>query len=210
MKFEKNELILILGGSRGLGKALLEQLQSQNMASLSLSRKSENVVDFSKIETWSDIFQKLQNYEPTRLIYCAGGGPYGEFSKYQWKDHQWTFRVNFEFPAFLAHSLSQKTWPQLKQICFVGSSVAEMKPDPFAASYSASKHALRGLVTTLQKEGFPIDLRLLSPGYMETNLLPLNSEPRLRGLARSPKEIASLMIQSISNADHRHSHQSFY
>lgn len=209
MKFEKNESILVLGGSRGLGRALYEQLKAAELSVFSLSRKSELSYDFSKPEVWDSVVSEICKRSPTRLIYCAGGGPYGPFQKFAWKDHQWTLRVNFEFPAYLTHRILQKPWPELKQICFIGSAVAESAADPGAASYCAAKHALKGFVSTLQKEQNPFDFRLLSPGYMKTALLPVNSAPRNSGVARDPADIARQMIHSITNAEQRGSHQSF-
>lgn len=199
MELGKSERILILGGSRGLGAALLEKLKSQVMDVKSISRKSERKADFSKSETWPSVVQQIQELNPHRIIYCAAGGPYGNFAKFDWKDHQWALKVTFEFPAFLLHSLLREKSPNLQQVIVVGSSVAESAADPGAAAYCSAKHALRGLITSLQTETLPFDLRLWSPGYMATDLLPQNSPPRLQGLAQNPENVAELMIQSISN-----------
>jgi short-subunit dehydrogenase len=210
MNFEKNESILILGGSRGLGKALFNEFLALDIPIENRSRKTVPAFDFSKPENWNSIFEQIVQHQATRIIYCAGGGPYGPYSRFDWKDHQWSLRVNFEFPAFLILNLLKNPPPNLKQLVFIGSQIAENQPDPGAASYAAGKHALKGLVTSLIAENqLSFDLRLLSPGYMQTDLLPLSSPPRLQGLARSPESIAGQMIQSISNSEHRLSHQCF-
>jgi short-subunit dehydrogenase len=209
MNFEIGERILVLGGSRGLGAALVELLRQENLTAESMSRKSEMKADFAKSEAWNQVFQKIQNYDPTRIIYSAAGGPYGAFDKFQWKDHAWSLKVTFEFPAALIHFLTQNKFSNLKQVIMVGSAIAESQPDPGAAAYCAAKHALRGLVTTLQKENLTFDLRLLSPGYVATDLLPADSAPRTQGLARDPFKIAALMIQSISDPALKLKNQSF-
>ncbi|MFN8847184.1 MAG: SDR family NAD(P)-dependent oxidoreductase [Bdellovibrionales bacterium] len=210
MKFEKNESILILGGSRGLGLSFLKGFKALEIPVENRSRKSLPSFDFSKTEIWPLIIEQIVELNPSRIIYCAGGGPYGPYSRFEWKDHQWSLRVNFEFPAFLILNLLKKSPQNLKQLVFIGSQVAESKPDPGAASYAAGKHALKGLIFSIIAENqSPFDLRLLSPGYMDTDLLPLGAPPRLKGLARSPDAIASQMIQSISNPEHRFSHQCF-
>jgi short-subunit dehydrogenase len=210
MKFEKNESILILGGSRGLGHSLHKGLTALHIPSENRSRKTKPAFDFSKPESWNSILEQMITFNPSRIIYCAGGGPFGPYSRFDWKDHQWSLRVNFEFPAFLILNLLKNPPINLKQLVFIGSQVAESKADPGAASYAAGKHALKGLITTLIAENHtPFDLRLLSPGYMETDLLPMGSPPRLQGLARSPDHIARQMIQSISNSEQRNSHQCF-
>jgi cyclic-di-GMP-binding biofilm dispersal mediator protein len=209
MKMTEGERILVLGGSRGLGAAFVHLLKSQNHEVTSISRKSSESADFSNQQKWDLIVARIRELNPTRIIYCAAGGPYGSFGQFQWKDHAWALKTTFEFPAFLIHSLLHNPFTDLKQFLVIGSSVAESQADPGAAAYSAAKHAIRGLVTTLQKEGVGFDLRILSPGYMATQLLPSDSAPRREGKAQDPFKIAALMIQSISDPALRLQNQSF-
>lgn len=209
MKWVEGERILVLGGSRGLGAAIVQLFKEQNLDAISISRKSSVTADFSKADQSDDVIKRIREFAPQRIIYCAAGGPFGAFGQFHWKDHAWALRVTFEFPAMLLHSLIQNPLENLRQVVVVGSSVAESQPDPGAAAYSAAKHALRGLVTTLQKETIPFDLRLLSPGYMMTDLLPVDSAPRREGKARDPLKVAQLMIQSISDPALRLQNQSF-
>ena len=209
MKFEENERVLVLGGSRGLGKALVDYFQNNSISAESISRKSEHSFDFSKIESWPAVVEKIRSLQPTRIFYCAAGGPYGDFQKYEWKDHAWSMKVSFEFPAYLIHQLLKSEVVGLKQVCVIGSSIAENQADPGAAMYCAAKHGLKGLILTLQKQDLAFDLRLLSPGYMNTDLLPKGTKPRNQGQSVDPASIAGLMIRSITDPALRCSHQSF-
>lgn len=148
--------------------------------------------DFSARSQWDRIVDEVQEFQPQRLIYVAGGGPFGMFHQKAWGAHEWAFHVNFLFPAFLAHALLQK--PGIQQMIFIGSAIAESTVDPRAASYSASKHALKGLVSNLSNEYKNLDIRLFSPGYMQTGMLPANSEPVKKGLARDPGQVAIEII----------------
>jgi len=209
MKFEENERVLVLGGSRGLGKALVDLLQTKKIFAESLSRKSVHSFDFSKTESWPDVVHKIRALQPTRIFYCAAGGPYGDFQKYEWKDQAWSLRVTFEFPAYLIHQLLKAPLTNLKQVCVIGSSIAENQADPGAAMYCAAKHGLKGLILTLQQQDLAFDLRLLSPGYMNTDLLPKGSKPRNQGQSVDPSLIAEMMIHSITDPALRCTHQSF-
>lgn len=213
----------ILGASRGLGRALFENLiQTEPEAYFFLvSRKIQGTLpvndparvqilpfDFSVLPISESFTQALKDFNPTHLIYTAGGGPYGSFEKKKWADHQWALNVNFLFPSQLLHSISQSSKAQdsglnqLKSFTVVGSSVAESQPDPLAASYAAAKHAVKGLVTTLQAEkSLPFALNLFSPGYMLTDMLPLNSAPRKENKAQSVERVAQQLVQIIHNAD---------
>lgn len=197
---------LLLGASRGLGRSFFDLLKDDPSNKIvSVSRKEFSCdqwlkMDFSKVEEWPQFIKSLQDCKPTRLVYFAGGGPHGQFSSQKFKSHQWAFRVNFEFPAFLLHSILSHNadFNQLKQLCFIGSSIAENQPDPLASSYAAAKHALRGLVTSVQAElklnPKILDLQLYSPGYMQTDLLPEGSWPRSQGLAQPPELVAADLL----------------
>ncbi|MGE3757368.1 MAG: SDR family NAD(P)-dependent oxidoreductase, partial [Pseudobdellovibrionaceae bacterium] len=170
-----SEKIVILGASRGLGRALAENLVQKGHNLLLISRNQSKLSeiqsvaktqvkietgDFSKDEEAKRLLPILQNFGPEKIFYVAGGGPYGKFHEKEWKDHSWAYRVNFGFPARLLHFLLQnkKDFPELRQMIFVGSSVAESNPDPMASAYSAAKHALLGLIRSVRKESALLDL----------------------------------------------------
>lgn len=198
MKLQPQEKILLLGASSGLGKATFELLKDHALCPelLSFSRKNGGM-DFSKKELWAQYVNEILNVQsPSRIIYFAAGGPYGDYKKFQWKDHEWSLNVSFSFPAFLLHSALQvDDHSQLKQILFIGSAVAETKPDPKASMYCAAKHALKGLISSVQLEEPKIDVQLFSPGYMDTPMLPMNSWPRNAGLAQKVNLVAQNLVE---------------
>lgn len=208
---------IFLGASRGFGRSFLERSSSHpkppnivlfsrrpQAVSLGVEKK---VADFSREETWETIRDQIELAAPTRIFYFAGGGPYGLYQAKDWKDHRWAFKVSFEFPALLVHHFL-RTPRKLKQMILVGSAIAEENADPQAASYCAAKHALKGLVTSIQNEQkTAFDLRLFSPGYMNTELLPANAWPRQQAhLVKSPAEVAEMLWASIHNADDANKH----
>lgn len=228
---------VLLGASRGLGWATFQLLQDKPYASAFLlsSRKiikqandrspSETQLlkgktqqeiklveqDFSKVPLDPQFIKSLEEFNPTDLIYFAGGGPYGNYSDKKWSDHQWALNTTFMYPAELVHQILQEKknkWSQLKNLILIGSSVAESKPDPKAASYAAAKHALKGLVETIQLEMAgdkallgDLRLQLFSPGYMQTDLLPAHSEPRQKQWAENPLDVAKKLITMIEKTD---------
>lgn len=207
MLIQKNETWILAGASSGLGKEFSAAAQEKfpEVRQVLVSRRSACACDFSKQESWVDILKTITEQEPTRILYFAGGGPWGPYPDKKWSSHEWTYRVNFLFPAFLLSQVLPKT---LQQILFVGSSIAESQPDPGAASYSASKHALKGLVTTLQAErSLKFDLRLLSPGYLDTALLPANAWPRqVEGLVSQPKAVAERTLSWVQDVHSANGH----
>ena len=185
---------IILGASRGLGAELVKTISSRQVPVLGVARKEvllkklkdENqqftyqVADFSKLADQQELIMQLTNPATEKIFYTAGGGPYGLYGKHQWSDHQWALEVCFLFPARLLHALAQKNLQP--QVILVGSSVAESDADPNATSYASAKHALKGLFASLRKEYPNWDLRLFSPGYIDTELLPANAAVRKHGV----------------------------
>jgi short-subunit dehydrogenase len=210
------ERVIILGASRGLGSELAAQIATQHsvwgvgrkaalLAQLQarLPQFTYEVADFSRLVDQERIIEGLRREPFSKLFYVAGGGPFGPFAKQDWHSHEWAWQVSFQFPARLIHSLLGAHAP--RQIVVVGSSVAEGLPDPGAASYASAKHALKGLTLTLRKEYPDWDIRLFSPGYMDTEMLPANAAVRKLGVYR-PAQIAQELwtwSQSADNGGHR-------
>ncbi len=214
------ERIAVLGASRGLGRAFVETWLARDVSAgfFLLARKTallEKIqlsgrergakmqigsFDFSSEPDQDKVLEALESFRPTRLLYFAAGGPYGPFASKSWSSHQWAWRVTFEFPARLLHqALQDPLRDSVQQLILIGSSIAEEGADPNAASYCAAKHALHGLVQTLHEESEStesLDLRLFSPGYLDTELLPPNAEPRQKpGRVRSPHAAAQALYE---------------
>lgn len=196
---------ILLGSSRGLGWATYQTLAKKYPEAdfLLVSRKigkgnfNSCNYDFSK-EISTDFLTTLIDFQPTHIMYFAAGGPYGAFQEKKWSDHQWSLQVSFLFPAQLLHHFMRISVPSLKQFILVGSAIAENKPDPGAASYCAAKHALKGLITTIQAENkSSFKIELFSPGYIATDLLPPQSWPRQQGLAESAENVAQQLVNLI-------------
>lgn len=206
-KINPAEKIVLLGASRGLGQAVARRLQEMNVEVTCFSRSSLEAMDFSKEAEWPNFIDRLAKLNPDRLFYFAGGGPHGEYFKKEWKDHLWSLRVNFLFPAFLLSQIAE--FSSLKQVVFVGSAIAESEPDPQAASYAAGKAALKNLLLSIhvEQKSPQLDLRLFSPGYMDTGLLPANAWPRRQpGLVKAPAAVADAFLEWVQTSDDTQRH----
>lgn len=209
----------LLGASRGLGWATYLALSQKYPEAefLLVSRKIENKkselksktqtlsCDFTKIDA-SVVMEHIENFQPTEIIYSASGGPYADYFENSWETHLWSLKLTFLFPAELILKLGQSfkqnplKWLGLQSITVIGSSIAENAADPKAASYCAAKHALKGLISTIQQEkSSQIQIKSFSPGYMMTDLLPRNSAPREKGLALSAEVVANELIKFIES-----------
>lgn len=185
---------VILGASRGLGAQLVAQASATRYSVTGFGRKESNlralqerfplfeyqVADFSTRVGQDLAISYLLETSFNHVFCVAGGGPYGRFGEQSWESHDWAIEVSFRFQARLLHALAQNH--RFEQVVLIGSSVAETLPDPKASSYCAAKHALRGLWSTIRLEYPEWDVRLFSPGYMDTDMLPANAAVRKLGV----------------------------
>ncbi|MGE3683995.1 MAG: SDR family NAD(P)-dependent oxidoreductase [Bdellovibrionales bacterium] len=185
---------VIFGASRGLGAELTKYACHVDYPVVGWGRKEGplsllrdryplfeyRLADLASSEGQDQALNYLLTETYNKVFLVAGGGPYGPFQDHDFKDHLWAWDLTFLFPARVIHALMGAK--RLEQLILVGSSVAESEPDPGAASYCAAKHALRGLFTSIHRECPQWDLRLFSPGYMDTELLPKNAAVRKKGV----------------------------
>ncbi len=205
--------VALLGATRGLGWALARHLSGLSGAQGSQSSQVDPVasllvvgrkappadlpkaafvsLDLASVQQVEEVlFPSLAQFNPHKIFYIAGGGPFGTFEKKQWKDHLWAYQLNLLTPARLLHwAFQAQGKTELRQVVFVGSAIAEDQGEREGASYASAKHGLKGLVRSLQRED--LDVRLFSPGYMDTQMLPPNAWPRQQGLSiLSPEDVA--------------------
>lgn len=212
---------VVIGASRGLGAALSKLLVKGGVEVLGVARKEELLKDLANqslgkfkpfvfdllaSDGWDSLESILSAHAPSRIYYVAGGGPYGFFKERPFHAHQWAWKVTFEAAARLCHwSLRQARSPQM---VLVGSSICEERPDPMASSYAAAKHALKGFYESLRAENKEWDLRLFSPGYLDTELLPKNASVRYKNLW-SPHEVAKDLIEWSFNEKYFGEHKKY-
>ncbi len=203
----RKEKVAILGGSRGLGAALCQALQTRGHQVLTVSRKPSPLgsntdwfsSDFSQKNQWPSLIEKINENQPEILIYCAGGGPYGKFGDKAWRDQEWALTVTFECPSYLAWELcAGKNLMSVRKFIMIGSSVAGSSADPGASMYCAAKHALSGLVACLNIESPEKEIHLFNAPYMDTDLLPPGAWPRqTAGLVQSASNVAQDLVNSL-------------
>jgi NAD(P)-dependent dehydrogenase (short-subunit alcohol dehydrogenase family) len=206
--------VVVLGSHKGLGyqcvKALLAHkqidsvlgLSRQDSGDFSLNPKYKfGSFDFTKVyddvASFDSLISALEEFKPTALIYCAGGGPHGSYFDKAWKDHAWALKLNFLFPAKLIWHFAKP--PYLKVFAYVGSAIAESEDgDPDGASYAAAKWGMKGLIKSLKASNSMVRFTVFSPGYMDTELVPQGAKPRQAGgQLQDPSLVAQEIVQQL-------------
>lgn len=166
------EKILIIGASRGIGKAIAMQ-QLETMQVYSISRTAPEISHPNLIHYTADILKdelpEIENIDA--LIYSPGSINLKPISSLDSKD----FRNDFEINVIGAVRAIQHYLPALKKganpSIVLFSTVAVKLGMPFHASIAAAKGAVEGLVKSLGAELAPaIRINAIAPTITETSL----------------------------------------
>jgi len=164
--------ILIIGGSRGIGNAiLLQQLENQFVYNISRTAPEVshvNLVHFAA-DVLIDILPEIESIDA--LIYCPGSINLKPISGLNTDD----FRRDFEINVIGAVRVIQHYLPVLKKgqnpSILLFSSVAAKLGMPFHASIATAKSAVEGLVKSLGAELAPVvRINAIAPTITETSL----------------------------------------
>jgi len=164
--------ILIVGGSKGIGNAVLQQQLERNIV-FNISRTEpdfshSNLTHFG-LDVLQDELPDIENIDT--LIYCPGSINLKPISGLSVDD----FRNDFEINVIGAVKVIQKYLPVLKKgnqpSIVLFSTVAVKLGMPFHASIATAKAGVEGLVKSLGAELAPtIRVNAIAPTITETSL----------------------------------------
>ena len=163
--------ILIIGGTKGIGKAIIDLLIEENNITCMSRNVSYNHVNYNhiQIDATLDNFPDLEKIDS--LVYCPGSINLKPISTLSIED----FRNDFELNVIGAVKSIKKYLPLLKKgenpSILLFSTVATKLGMPYHASVSASKSAIDGIVKTLGAELAPkIRINAIAPTITNTEL----------------------------------------
>jgi 3-oxoacyl-[acyl-carrier protein] reductase len=183
--------ILVTGGSGGIGKSIIDELDCDVV---SPSSKELNLTDSFAIDGVFD-----------GLIHCAGVNFVKPYNQIDPEELSKLFQVNtFSFLNLCSHVEFNRG----ANIIAVGSLYATHTKEG-RIQYSMSKHALLGAVKTLALEMSNEDIKvnMVSPGFVETKMtFENNSKDRINSLDEyiplgmtKPKDIAKMCSFIVNN-----------
>jgi short-subunit dehydrogenase len=218
-------LALITGASKGIGKAIAEELASHKYNLLLVARSAEMLqqvanefrekykievdilaIDLSFADSPEKVFNwcKEKNYDINILVNNAGYGLSGLFDKYSIEENMNMVQLNI----IALVKLCQLFLPQLKQqsksyILNIASSAA-YQAVPYLSLYSASKSFVlsfsRGLRQELKKTS--VSVTCISPGSTDTDFV-VRAQIGEKGLKTAnkvnmtPKDVAKIAVNSM-------------
>jgi len=164
--------IVVIGGSKGIGKAIIESLIDENEV-INISRTDtlpphNNFTHYS-LDILSDDLPDIEAIDS--LIYCPGSINLKPIARLKLED----FREDFEINVIGAVKAIQHFLPSLKNgskpSILLFSTVAAKLGMPFHASVAAAKSAVEGLTKSLGAELAPtIRVNAIAPTVTNTGL----------------------------------------
>ncbi|WP_296636493.1 SDR family oxidoreductase [Polaribacter sp.] len=164
--------IIVIGGSKGIGKAivqaLLENNKVYNISRTAPGQQHNNLIHHS-LDVLADVLPEIPSADA--LIYCPGSINLKPISRLKLDD----FRNDFEINVIGAVKTIQHFLPSLKKGTQPGillfSTVAAKLGMPFHASVAAAKAAVEGLTKSLGAEFAPlIRVNAIAPTVTDTGL----------------------------------------
>jgi len=202
--------VLVIGGSKGIGKACAEQLLESGNEVIVAARSNNSIshlpLEFIDLDVLEDVSSLEDFDELNGLIYCPGSINLRPFHRLTGED----FKNDFELNVYGAIKCIQSCLPALKKgkgSVVLFSTVAVQQGMAFHAS--VAKGAIEGLTRSLASELAPhIRVNAIAPSLTDTPLagaLLSNDKKREASEERHPlkrvgnaKEIASMAVHLVS------------
>ncbi|MFC3903450.1 Short-chain dehydrogenase [Acinetobacter marinus] len=209
----KDQVVLITGGSSGMGKAFTQALLQQGAIVYAVARRLEAMnelknlgartlkMDISKSEDIHQVVKQInrETQGVDILINCAGFGLYGAMEDTSIDDARYQFEVNLfgmaELTQQILPTMRSKNKGRIINISSMGGKIYT----PLGSWYHASKHAVEGWSDCLRLElkAFNIDVVVIEPGAINTEFAGVMVQPMLE---RSGQTAYANMAQSVANA----------
>lgn len=226
MKFN-NKVVLITGGSSGIGKACALELAKRGASVVISARGKERLINtesefrnngFNVIAVLADVSKEndckrlieitIKHYQKIDiLINNAGISMRAMFSEIDMSVFEKIMQINFMGTVYctkyaLPHIIKQKG-------TIVGvSSISGYAPLPARTAYCASKYAMHGFLETLRIENKRNNLHVLiaTPGFTSSNIRnvalnkigePQGESPRTESKMMTPEEVACKIARAI-------------
>lgn len=208
-----NRNILVVGGTSGIGAALVKILRKNEDRLVLLSRRSPSVNDAAVTH---HTFDATSDPFPTEalpdqldgLVYCPGSINLKPFRTLREQHFEEDFRINV-LGAVKVLQAAEKSLKAVGGSVVLFSTVAVAQGMPFHASTAASKAAVEGLARSLAAEWAPqVRVNVIAPSLTDTPLAGrlLNTDQKKQAAAErhplkkigSPEEIASMAAFLLS------------
>ena len=194
------KIALVTGASRGIGKAIAEQLERDGVKLLLPTRKELDLLSNDSI----DVYLESLRQQVDILVNNAGINRLGDFNAIKDSDLLDTIQINLVAPVRLTRGvipgMIKRKYGRIVNISSIWSLISR----PGRLTYSVSKSGLNAFTRSLAVEvaAYNILVNTVAPGYVNTELTRQNNTEReLQNIRKmipilrlaEPEEIACLV-----------------
>ena len=193
--------VLITGGSRGIGKAIVDKFL---MHEITVIQPTRSELDLSNVDSITHYLQSINLDEVDILVNNAGVNELSSVEDLRLDELMNIFQINCNSAFMLSQALLQSFQKkQYGRIINIGSIWTE-RAFPLRGSYSMAKSALYAMTKMIAVENASHNIlcNMISPGFIETELTLKNNSPEqlqqfltkvpLRKMGK-PSDVASLV-----------------
>ncbi|WP_034914956.1 SDR family oxidoreductase [Erwinia sp. 9145] len=209
----KNKSVLVLGGSRGIGAAIVRRFAADGAvvtftwggsseAARQLASETGSVaVQIDSADRDAVIAQVRASGPLDVLVVNAGIAVFGDALEQSADEIERLFKINIHAPYYASVEAARQM-PEGGRIVVIGSVNGDRMPIAGMASYAVSKSALQGLARGLARDFGPrgITINVVQPGPIDTDANP--AEGPMKALMHSfmalkrhgrPEEVAGMV-----------------
>lgn len=209
-----NKIVLITGGTKGLGLELAKSFKSRNFIVVITGRKKKEVQKIAKendfIGEVCDVTKETENkkliqkverkYKKIDIIINNAGVwyPHTKATEVEMKKVKKVFDTNV-FGLINISKIILKVFEKQKAGTLVNIiSTSALSGRPLSSIYAASKWAVRGFTESIIEEYKNTNIKIISiyPGGMQTNLFDENKPENLKDYM-NPKDVADKIVENI-------------
>lgn len=207
-----SKIILITGASKGIGKACAELFLKNKYNVINASRTDHKPLrdknyrfiktDVAEEKDIKSLFKKvIDEFGKIDVLICSAGlGKFGNLADSRTEDFDEMFAVNVK-GLYLCNRYALKPMLKRKNGTIINiSSIAGKNGIATASIYSATKHAVIGLSSSLMAEVRKDNIRVITicPGSVDTNFFddPSASLSSKRETILSPEDVAKVCLLS--------------
>ncbi|WES66513.1 SDR family oxidoreductase [Superficieibacter sp. HKU1] len=213
MSVFQHKSVLVLGGSRGIGAAIVQRFAAEGAsvafsyagsrdAALQLAKETGSTAIQADSADREAIIKLVRDAGPLDiLVVNAGIALFGDALEQDPDAIDRLFRINIHAP-YHASVEAARQMPEGGRIIVIGSVNGDRMPIPGMASYAVSKSALQGLARGLARDFGPrgITINIVQPGPIDTDANP--AEGPMKELMHSfmaikrhgrPEEVAGMV-----------------
>jgi len=216
----KNAIVLITGGSSGIGRAIAQSLVASGARVAITGRDERKLVEAAKelgahpihadvsveadVErTYKEVMQKFGDLDI--LVNNAGSGMFKNLVDMGKKEFEGVFATNVTGAMLMAREAAKHFVKKQRGNIVNISSTAGLRGAPNGTAYYASKFALRGMTECWRAELRKYNVRviLVNPSEVVTNFYPTAGLPQKPNASKLRGEDIAYVVKSMLEMDDR-------